>query len=431
MVKVKLMSNPKNKVLILPAWYPTKEDPVAGSFFKEQAEALLEKYDIFIALVTFPPFTIKAFARYGFRHIRISIDTSSILLPEIHCVAYAHLPERILRFFIRRNCFKGKILGSIGRRIEDHYDRKRCHVYKLAAKTLEMDFNFKPDLIYATAAQTNGVEAYIFSKSINTPLILAEHSPFPFPGTLVTAKMKEAIEGASAVLAVSNHLSRLILTQGIDCSPVIIGNMIDESAFTLRPEAQGPAGSRAMRILFVGAYSYFKDYDTLFKTIARLKQIARRQFSVTIVGYNVSKGYSQGEDIFLQHLAKYDIADVTELIPKASRNEMVNYYKAADLLVSTSVQETFGLSCLEAMACGVPVFATRSGGVEDFIDQDCGKLVNIKDYEGMAESIEAFFRGELVFNAKVIRQKAVSEYGVGVFIRQISQVFGEAMGARV
>lgn len=47
--------------------------------------------------------------------------------------------------------------------------------------------------------------------------------------------------------------------------------------------------------------------------------------------------------------------------------ELVNAYRAADAFIFPSTTETFGLVALEAMACGVPVIAARSGGILDTV----------------------------------------------------------------
>jgi len=171
----------KYKILMLPSWYPTKEDPVAGSFFKEQAQALAQYFDFFVALVTFPSFSFRSFLRQSLRRARISIDASTRLVPEIHCVAYSHMPERILRFFIRRDCFKGTVLKKAERLIEDHYDDRRCRTYLKVYRLLERDYGFKPDLIYAMTAQTNGVESLFASQGDRDACNSRGACSLPFP----------------------------------------------------------------------------------------------------------------------------------------------------------------------------------------------------------------------------------------------------------
>jgi glycosyltransferase involved in cell wall biosynthesis len=64
--------------------------------------------------------------------------------------------------------------------------------------------------------------------------------------------------------------------------------------------------------------------------------------------------------------------------------------RALDVLVNASVAEPFGMSVLEAQACGVAVVGTRAGGIPDFvIDGDNGLLVASGDADALAKALDA------------------------------------------
>ncbi len=64
-------------------------------------------------------------------------------------------------------------------------------------------------------------------------------------------------------------------------------------------------------------------------------------------------------------------------------------YSAADLFVIPSLQETFGLSGLEAMACGTPVVGFAAGGITDYVRPgETGLLAKVGDSPDLAAKIQ-------------------------------------------
>jgi glycosyltransferase involved in cell wall biosynthesis len=100
---------------------------------------------------------------------------------------------------------------------------------------------------------------------------------------------------------------------------------------------------------------------------------------------------------------------------------IVDYLSAADVLLLPSEQESFGLAALEAMACEVPVVATRVGGVPEVVThQETGFLSDVGDVEKMADDAarllkDAQLRTEM---GKRARESALSRYRTELVIPQ-------------
>lgn len=79
------------------------------------------------------------------------------------------------------------------------------------------------------------------------------------------------------------------------------------------------------------------------------------------------------------------------LIFAGSRRDMPAIYAAADALVLPTSYETFSLVCMEAMACGVPTFATRVGGIEDYLQDGINGYAITLEPQDIADKLELVF----------------------------------------
>jgi len=95
----------------------------------------------------------------------------------------------------------------------------------------------------------------------------------------------------------------------------------------------------------------------------------------------------------LSHLAKeLGVEDRVKFLGTLPHKMVPDLLRSADLFVRPSRAEGFGVSFVEAMACGVPVITCPSGGIVDFVvDGETGILVKPDDPKGLAEAIEAVF----------------------------------------
>ncbi len=70
-------------------------------------------------------------------------------------------------------------------------------------------------------------------------------------------------------------------------------------------------------------------------------------------------------------------------------------YRSADVLVNPSLSEAFGMSLIEAMACGVPVIATRVGGMTEIVQhKKTGLLVDSGDVSALANAMKTILADE-------------------------------------
>jgi len=110
--------------------------------------------------------------------------------------------------------------------------------------------------------------------------------------------------------------------------------------------------------------------------------------------------------------------------------DLPKLYKVSDVYVLPSITrgENFGISALEAMACGIPVIASDLPGVNWLVKDDCGMKVKPKDVLGLAEKIDEILsndalRSEMGENAR----KNAEEYNLEDISTKVMGVYEEVL----
>lgn len=413
----------KQNILMIPSWYPTKTNPIGGSFFQEQALALLSEFNFFVGYVEFKRLNIIFFLIRLFTfQLKPHLGKIDIVQPP-HAISYIGYGLNVRRFSSLLPLFVSEAFVKwLNEKLEikAHLDMYNYLVNKK---------NFKPDLIYAMTSLVNGVPVYALGQNCKLPIVLAEHVPFSIDALPYHKKdkIKTALESADRLLVVSYDKARQILMGNINCNPIVVGNLVNENVFKLKPDSRK---QELPNILIIAAYNFYKDYSTFLKSMEYLRTITDKKFTITIVGIapNTTKNmWAEGEEKFYSNFEKYNLSDITKIVNFASRDEVINYYHLSDLFVLTSIQEGLPVSVLEAMSCGLPVFSTRCGGVEDFLDDSCGRLFHLRDYKSIAESIKDFLEGRIFFDKQHIRDVVIEKFGLETFTQRMKKIFDQCI----
>jgi D-inositol-3-phosphate glycosyltransferase len=140
-------------------------------------------------------------------------------------------------------------------------------------------------------------------------------------------------------------------------------------------------------VAFVGRIQPLKAPDVLLQAVAKLPGVR-----VVIAGGPSGSGLASPDGL-VRLADELGIADRVTFLPPQSREQLVDVYRAADVVAVPSHSESFGLVAVEAQACGTPVVAAAVGGLPVAVrDGISGVLVAGHDIDHWAAAIDGVFR---------------------------------------
>jgi glycosyltransferase involved in cell wall biosynthesis len=216
------------------------------------------------------------------------------------------------------------------------------------------------------------------------------------------------------MLAVSPALAEALAKITGDGLPAIVPNVVDTGFF--RPPPRPPVDP--VEVLCVAMLNKNKGIDVLLEAVSLL----RRQgcaVRLRVIGEGPERAFLEVRS------AQLGLERDIVFAGAATRTEVREAMWNARVFVLPSRVETFGLVLAEAMACGLPVVATRSGGPESFLRPPFGRLVATGDALALASGIAEALDLEPGAVTSAARAHAVSQFGPDAFRAHLARVYGK------
>jgi glycosyltransferase involved in cell wall biosynthesis len=167
-------------------------------------------------------------------------------------------------------------------------------------------------------------------------------------------------------------------------------------------------------LLNVGGNHPRKNISTIIKALLILKEKG--------LPFKFWKAGSDFTDEQKQFIQKYQLANYINYLGQPNKSLLVKIYNAADILLAPSLHEGFGITLIEAMACGTPVITSNTSAMPEVVG-DAGILVSPTDCHAIVESVFHLYRDstsyqELVYKG-LARIKLFTRENTGEQIAQI------------
>ncbi len=167
----------------------------------------------------------------------------------------------------------------------------------------------------------------------------------------------------------------------------IVPNGIDLKDYISELPVQIVEGAEK-RILFVGRLHPVKGVQYLLGAMSIVHQELPEAKLILV-------GDGEERELLESLTDSLGIRECVEFAGRVPHERVQDYMNLAEVFVLPSLSEGFPVTILEAMACGLPIVATRVGGVPDIIEDGAnGYLINTKNPEQIAEALLKLLQDE-------------------------------------
>lgn len=300
----------------------------------------------------------------------------------------------------------------------------------LASRIYETYMETPLDILHVHYAVPHSTSAYLAQKMVcsrgqkHMKVITTLHgTDTELVGQMPSYKpvVEFSIDSCDAVTAVSEYLKKSTLDQfDIKKTIRVIYNPIDTRAFSPPPEETKPR--RVKNVVHISNFRPVKRITDVIKVFDLISAAIPAHLQFIGEGPDLTNG-----EMLVNRLGLHE--KVTFLGPRADVGKTL---QNADLLISTSESESFGLTIAEAMSCEVPVVATAVGGVPEVVeDKVTGYLAPVGCVQGIAEAaIRILTNPTLQYElGKAGRRRVMEKFDMEAITDQYEALYREVLGA--
>ena len=373
---------------MVPSWYQNEKNSISGSFFREQALALLRRgHRVWVADATYQSFdniTSKRLLRLC-KFSDEGLETYSFIAPAI---GIARTPSGGVNWFYRR----------------------LRRIYKEILRA-----GVKIDIVQAHSFYPAGVGALRLCKEYDLPLVMTEHNSLVLKEKLHPKRIPwlcSLTEEADRFICVSNALKESVLRLTKTEKDIeVIPNSVD-GRFSFKDEKP----DSPFTFVSIGNLVAGKRFDLTLQAFSKvLEAIPGAKLSV------VGDGPLKSE---LRELAeKLGISSSVSFTGRIPREDLCTLLNRSHVFVLPSDAETFGVVYVEALACGCPVIATRNGGAEEIVTEDRGILTEKNDVKALTKAMLKMYSDYSIYDPKKLSEACLGEYSEDVLAQRTEEIY--------
>lgn len=381
------------KILFLASWFPNRIKPALGNFIQRHAEAVALFNDVGVLHVC----PDEKLAPGTF-------ETEAVTINGVYVV----------------NVYFGAVKSTFP--VYSHLNKLKTYytAYKKGYENIYRHFKSHPSLVHLNVMLPAGLFARWLLEKHGIPYVISEHSSmFNTKMSWLNRMFVRYIGNKSMLLCpVSDSLGKAIQRVGVKKEYKAVPNVVNTSLFKI-----GSANnSGKKRILHVSTLDdEVKNISGILRAVKKVSA-SRDDFELHIISeldpaYAMSQAKKTGVD---DRLIKWQTFMPIEKV--AIEMQQASFF----LLFSNT--ENLPCVLIESLSCGVPVLATRVGGIPEIIDESRGVLIPPRDENALAEKINFMLDHHLEYDKVALSKYASENFSYEAVGRKLQDIYDKVPG---
>lgn len=358
-------------VLFLASWYPTPINKSHGIFIKNHALALSKFTKVIVA--------------YAY-------SNSNTLETKVHTnIINENFTEYIVEY--RKSNSSIPLLSQLQKWL------RFKNAYKLLLTILQKK-NLNISAIQVNVAFPAAMCFSIFKNHYKVKHTIVEHWSGYLPedgnynGLLTKYYTKKVFKNASKIFYVSEKQKQAMQLLGLSGNYQLIYNVVDTTVFSINHS------KRNSTPLFLHVSTLDKDQKNILGTLHTLKKLqdSGHSFQSIFVGGDI-----ETKQHFEEKAKELHVTNIN-FVGHKTQSQIAELMQQAHALILFSNYENMPVVILEALACGLPIFASNVGQLPYFITDEFGRLVDIGNEEQLTVELQLFLEGNLKFDSNKMNE---------------------------
>lgn len=383
-------------VLWLASWYPNNNNPFDGDFIERHARAVSNFCRLTVLHVYkdggLPKGSIQVDYNDndGFAVYKIAYGPSS----------YSNIIEKIISF------------------------RKYRSLQKQFYKKITRQHG-ESDIIHVQVAIKAGLLAMYLKSKYHKPYIVTEHwsgyykycTPNVYSGNRwLNMLNKKVLQNAKLLITVSNNLGQTINADFVSVPYKVLPNVVNTNVFFYKP-----AAFSRFRFIHPSGLVHVKNPEGI---LAACKIVLQKGYVFELLMLGAEN------DAMAAYAETTELLNSTVTIKKpVAYTEVANQMQQSNALLMFSRHENMSCVVLEALCCGLPVIATKVGGLPEVINEANGILVESENVEALANAMITMMNNYTAYSREQIAAGAQQKFNYDTVAKQHIAIYESLLTA--